>query len=153
MTCTDDQFRPPAPTPHHVRERIYELQARISALETALATLQATVSTQPHPLLVNNPQPYLHKKLMRKTAIENAHDHGLDVYPTVQTETPDGSSRGGSESLDEAEGLLDSLGTLSIAPDGRSTFFGPTAVSEVCDCFLLGAKFIFILLHRVFQYR
>jgi hypothetical protein len=53
------------------------------------------------------------------------------AYTAADTQSKDESTRGGTEEPDEPDDNISALGTLSIAPDGRSTFFGPTAVSEV----------------------
>ena len=69
--------------------------------------------------------PYLQKKLMRKMALERAKTLDNGEFLT-------GSSHKSSDES-EVEEVSASLGTLKIGLDGRSVFFGPTAVTEVCD--------------------
>ncbi|KIJ55572.1 hypothetical protein M422DRAFT_774568 [Sphaerobolus stellatus SS14] len=111
--------------PQHVVDHIHLLQGRISQLERSLASVTAdgTISapTAPPSLETNQNMPYLQRKLMRKKALERAQTYDGDFLSSI-------SQRSSDES--EVDNVSLSLGTLKIAPDGRSVFFGPTAVTE-----------------------
>lgn len=74
---------------------------RIQQLEDALAILQASVSTETHPLLQDE---LLQIKFGKK--------HTQPV-------------------LSSADALTDSLGTLTVGTHGDTRYFGPSAGSEV----------------------
>lgn len=70
--------------------------------------------------------PYLQKKLIRKMALERSQMESGD--PLSRDTAGTGTSASEESELEE---VSVSLGTLKIGPDGRSVFFGPTAVTEV----------------------
>ncbi|KAF4610477.1 hypothetical protein D9613_006768 [Agrocybe pediades] len=88
-----------------LHEKITILANRVRHLEDGLAAAHALTSHQPHPLLSD-------ELLQIKRPLERER---LDVPP--------------SEEKQESEENIDSLGSLSISNDGRSTFFGRTASS------------------------
>jgi hypothetical protein len=90
-----------------LHERISQMGVRMQKLEKAIAELQQTVSSQPHPLLVANSQ----KRLVGPVAVSHA---GL-----------------GQCSLADAEQLVEEFGMMSIRNDGKRQFHGETATSEV----------------------
>ncbi|TFK21657.1 hypothetical protein FA15DRAFT_672344 [Coprinopsis marcescibilis] len=89
----------------HLHKRIGNLGGRVRQLEDALATLQASHSTEPHPLL---------------------HDDLITIdEPEPEAEMTTGEAAGG-----QAGDVIDAFGTLSISEHGVSRFFGPTGGSE-----------------------
>ncbi|KAI0756451.1 hypothetical protein C8Q80DRAFT_1128643 [Daedaleopsis nitida] len=94
-----------------LKKQIDQLQSRSNALETALKTLQAAVSDEPHPLLTDNPD--LHMLACCSDS------------PSADTMSQESSSL----SVDE-EDALDAFGTLTLGPRGETRFFGQTSRSE-----------------------
>ncbi|KAG9222051.1 hypothetical protein CCMSSC00406_0008036 [Pleurotus cornucopiae] len=108
-----------------LHDRIDTLCARIRELEDALRTLQASVSTTPHPLLSND--------LLSARSPQQPTD-----APTPPTTN---ASHVEEESMIDAFGMDDntltmvskayvSVGTLTIGPRGEANFLGQTARSE-----------------------
>jgi hypothetical protein len=97
--------------------------ARIRDLEHALATLQATYHTTPHPLL---------RKELRDIA--NAPAPPPPPPPADVSEANDADPT----ATNEVDHLSENLGTLSMTGYGRSRFFGLTGSSWV------GSLFIFL---------
>lgn len=89
-----------------IHDRNEQLSTRVQQLEDALARLQSTVSSEPHPLLSD------------------------ELLSLKSTGPAGGHSPEGQEDGDEAEGLLEDLGTLHISHDGGN-FYGSTALSEL----------------------
>ena len=99
------------------------LVGRIRELERALATLQATYHTTPHPLL---------RKELREIANQ----------PERSRPPPPADGSDGTDQLDQ---LSENLGTLSMTGYGRSRFFGPTGsawVSSVLNMFFVLMPFL-----------
>lgn len=92
------------PDTNQLHRKIFEMGQRIRQLEDALAILQSSVSTEPHPLLTNQMLP---------------------VEPK--------SSLGSSNSMNELTDTLDGFGTLTIGDSGEAKYFGASAGSEVGD--------------------
>ncbi|KAF9478291.1 hypothetical protein BDN70DRAFT_880170 [Pholiota conissans] len=88
-----------------LHEKITVLANRVRQLEDGLADSHARTSHTPHPLLSQ-------ELLQIKRPLERER---LDAPPT--------------EEKPEVDDTIDSLGSLSISNDGRSTFFGQTANS------------------------
>lgn len=86
-----------------LKNKIEQLQTRSNALETALRTLQATVSDIPHPLLEDNAGP------------PGAY---FSSSPSVDTPSTNGGSRL-QVSIGEEEDVLDAFGTSSDAFNGQ----------------------------------
>lgn len=87
-----------------LHKKVERLRARSAALEDALRTLQAAVSDEPHPLLLED---------------------SMQI-----TERQNGSSTEGPLLSREEEEVLDAFGTLTLGLRGESRFFGQTARSE-----------------------
>jgi DNA-binding transcriptional MocR family regulator len=87
------------------------MSQRIRQLEDALQIAQATISSQPHPLLSED-------LLSVKTGVDDV--TGENVPP--------------KEDLgdDEEEGMINALGTLKVSAPGDSTFMGRVS-AEVCS--------------------
>ncbi|KLO07236.1 hypothetical protein SCHPADRAFT_881937 [Schizopora paradoxa] len=96
-----------------LHERIEILCGRIRALEDALKILQASVSTEPHPLLVAN-----------EVTPPEASTSSIPTIPTTIAR-PVVSNRD-----DDEEISLDAFGTLAIGSDGETNFLGHTARSD-----------------------
>lgn len=88
-----------------------QMSSRIHELEDALASLQATVSAEPHPLLDQTPAPV--ERPRSPIPVATITDNG-----TMVNDSPDD--------------LSEALGYLTIRPFGESQFHGETASSEVC---------------------
>lgn len=86
-----------------LHETITEMSSRMSQLEEALASLQSQVSTDPHPLLMDNN--------VKVVLAPNT----LDEKPPTEEETD----------------VIDSLGTFFIGEKGEVIFHEATATSEV----------------------
>ncbi|KAI1790935.1 fungal-specific transcription factor domain-containing protein [Ganoderma leucocontextum] len=96
-----------------LKNKIDQLQTRSNALETALRTLQATVSDIPHPLLEENTGP------------PSAY---LSASPPIDTPGSSGTSQ--QTSTADEEDVLDAFGTLTLGLRGETRFFGQTSRSE-----------------------
>jgi hypothetical protein len=94
-------------------QRISELRGRVQELETALETVHASVSSEPHPLL--SEESYMRKSLSRRRKTLNGQ---------ADEDEHDESEEG--ENLDEA------LGSLNVGGDGQTRYFGRSACVEVC---------------------
>ncbi|KAF8639464.1 hypothetical protein AX16_010317, partial [Volvariella volvacea WC 439] len=82
--------------------KISEMGQRIRQLEDALAVLQSTVSSEPHPLL---------------------HESLLSIKFGLEKGAP-------SDKSPEPVEMIDALGTLTISPSGEARYFGRSAGSE-----------------------
>lgn len=88
-----------------LHKKIRAMNQHIGKLEDALSTLQATVSSEPHPLLAGAP---------RLPKIEQRTNSFSDDWKTVE--------------------IVDALGTLSLGKEvGDARYLGRSAVSEVGD--------------------
>ncbi|PVF91680.1 hypothetical protein CPB86DRAFT_791886 [Serendipita vermifera] len=87
-----------------LHNKIEALQARIKDLEAALAQLQSKVTSEPHPLLVQSFE-----------AVTEALQSGN--APAKNSESDD-------------EDLVDTFGSLTIDPEGKTVWYGPHAGSE-----------------------
>jgi hypothetical protein len=101
---TGDGTRFAAAAEEILRRRIRRMLARVRALEDALHNEQALVSDAPHPLLQDG-------------------DYTL-------ANDPEDEITAGSKDL-QLDAVSDALGTLSIARDGSSRFFGRSAGSTI----------------------
>lgn len=90
-----------------LQETIAELRNWNFLLEDALRKLQATVSSEPHPLLRDR----------------------TPSKPPRDFSTP-GSGQTPSSDIQEEE-ILDALGKFSIIGDGETSLHGPTVLAEV----------------------
>ncbi|THH05829.1 hypothetical protein EW145_g4510 [Phellinidium pouzarii] len=107
-----------------LHDKIESLLERIRLLEDALKTLQSSVSTQPHPLLLNTSVDLL----LPAVPIARAQDDSHAVHRRALIE-------------EEEVALLDAFGTLSIGSDGETHYLGQTARaddSDSEDCFEFG---------------
>lgn len=95
-----------------LHETITELSLRIVKLEEALATVQAQVSDEPHPLLLDGT---VHIPLAPRKQPE-------DSEPTYQSK---------NNSDDEETEVIESLGVFSISDRGEVVFHEGTANTEV----------------------
>ncbi|KAJ7031566.1 hypothetical protein C8F04DRAFT_959994 [Mycena alexandri] len=104
--------------------KIATMSDRIRHLEDALAVLQSTVTSEPHPLL--------DRELLKiKSSIElHSAVEGEEGFPTNGGGAPDGN--GESDDFDD---YIDAFGTLAIREDGAATFYGRSAGSEVRSSF------------------
>ncbi|KAJ7702923.1 hypothetical protein B0H16DRAFT_1347279, partial [Mycena metata] len=99
--------------------KIATMSDRIRHLEDALAVLQSTVTSEPHPLL--------DRELLKiKSSIE--------LHSAVEGEegfqpNGGGAADGNGES-DDFDDYIDAFGTLAIREDGAATFYGRSAGSE-----------------------
>ncbi|CEL61942.1 putative transcriptional regulatory protein C1F7,11c OS=Schizosaccharomyces pombe (strain 972 / ATCC 24843) GN=SPAC1F7.11c PE=4 SV=1 [Rhizoctonia solani AG-1 IB] len=98
-----------------LHEKIIQLQDRISSLENGLATLQATHSSQPHPLL-------------REDLLDLKAPLGTELAPAQSKRRRTEASN--SVEAEQGPEVLDALGTLTIESEGRSVFYGGTAGAE-----------------------
>ncbi|TFK85568.1 hypothetical protein K466DRAFT_587982 [Polyporus arcularius HHB13444] len=99
-----------------LKNKIEALTNRNKALETALRTLQAAVSDNPHPLLVENSEG---SPSSSSPAVDFT-PPPLDDSPSIEPSVP----------MQEEEDLLDAFGTLTLGPRGETRFFGQTSRSE-----------------------
>ncbi|KAF8899388.1 fungal-specific transcription factor domain-containing protein [Infundibulicybe gibba] len=102
-----------------LHDRIESLSTRIRELEDALRTLQESVSSSPHPLLV--PQDGL-----RSSLIQNPVSTRAPNRITRPSNIEEGTSKLPDEEVDE----VDSFGTLRIGSYGEITYMGGTARTE-----------------------
>jgi hypothetical protein len=84
-------------------------------LENGLATLQATHSSQPHPLL-------------REDLLDLKAPLGTELAPAQSKRRRTEASN--SVEAEQGPEVLDALGTLTIESEGRSVFYGGTAGAE-----------------------
>ncbi|KAF8517909.1 hypothetical protein BU17DRAFT_91337 [Hysterangium stoloniferum] len=91
-----------------LHEKMAQMSARIHELEDALASLQASVSAEPHPLL-------------QGVDDEERSRSPIPVAALNETSVP---------VADSQDDLTEALGTLTIRPFGESQFHGETASSE-----------------------
>ncbi|KAL5537254.1 hypothetical protein ACEPAF_1077 [Sanghuangporus sanghuang] len=94
-----------------LHDKIDSLLERIRILEDALKTLQASVSSEPHPLLTAP---------TTDSILSTIH-----VYPVRD----DRAAHRPSTAEDE-EDILDSFGTLSVGSDGETSYLGQTARAD-----------------------
>lgn len=87
---------------------------RIRQLEDAVAILQSTLSSEPHPLLAR-------ELLKIKSSIE--------LHAAVDDDVAAQGTR--KQEPEEEESVMDAFGTLAIRDDGAATFYGRSAGSEV----------------------
>lgn len=117
-----------------LHDRIDTLCARIRELEDALRTLQASVSTSPHPLLRND--------LFSARSPQQPTDSPVPPSTSSATSPAVDAPHAEEESMIDAFGMDDntltmvskayvSVGTLTIGPRGEANFLGQTARSEV----------------------
>ncbi|KAJ7628452.1 hypothetical protein FB45DRAFT_748903 [Roridomyces roridus] len=93
----------------HLHQKLTRMEARMHALEDALAILHATDSDTPHPLLNSSP-------------IDDDDDD--DEAPALNLKAVS------EEPLSQESALVDSLGSLHIDGEGASRFFGPLGGAE-----------------------
>ncbi|KAI8981352.1 hypothetical protein BD414DRAFT_419588 [Trametes punicea] len=117
--CPDDQLisggkgtRQAVADVEELKKKVAALQERSQALESALRTLQAAVSDDPHPLLQNGEAGPSSCSSASPSSINNG-------------STPDASSL----SAEEVD-VLDAFGTLTLGLRGQTRFFGQTSRSE-----------------------
>jgi len=97
-----------------LQTEIGELRGRVCELEDALRSLQASVSTEPHPLLKVQPE-----------APQGGPSSNFTQSSSRITPEPE------AEPLSSVEdSFVDAFGTLSLGPNGRSSYFGKTARAE-----------------------
>ncbi|KAI0713141.1 fungal-specific transcription factor domain-containing protein [Cerioporus squamosus] len=99
-----------------LKNKIEVLTNRSKALEIALRTLQAAVSDNPHPLLVENSE----GSASSSSPAVDITPPPLDDCPTIDSSAP----------VQDEEDLLDAFGTLTLGPRGEARFFGQTSRSE-----------------------
>jgi hypothetical protein len=102
-----------------MHERMSEMDVRMHQLENAIAELQKSVSSQPHPLLVPDVQIYT-----------------ASTVPTVQRSSNDENPFRSHQALDADAELARAFGVMSIFNDGTQ-YHGETASSEVCSLSLI----------------
>ncbi|KAJ7075114.1 hypothetical protein B0H15DRAFT_934829 [Mycena belliarum] len=93
----------------HLHQKLTRMEARMHALEDALAILHATDSDNPHPLLLSR-------------------DYDSDEDQTE--DEPTLNLKAVSEEPSQESTLADALGSLHIDSEGGSRFFGPSGGSE-----------------------
>ena len=104
-----EEHRLNPPDPRKLHRKIEEMGQRIRQLEDALSSLQASRSSERHPLLRDE---YLSIKLpLNPFEGSNVEE---DVVPT------------------EVVDLVDACGTLTLNEEGHARYLGRTAGSEVC---------------------
>ena len=108
IVCADKSLRFVIAATDHLRNQITTLEARMRALEDALAIMHTSESDRPHPLLVPTNNQDEEVELI------------LKPVPEERTET-----------FENKNGLKHSLGTLFLDPQGGSRFFGASGGSEV----------------------
>ncbi|KAJ7628705.1 fungal-specific transcription factor domain-containing protein [Roridomyces roridus] len=95
--------------------KIATMSDRIRDLENALAILQSSVTTEPHPLL--------DRELLKvKSAIE--------LHSAVEGEEDGGTMNRGKVDDGTVDEYVDAFGTLAIHEDGATTFYGSSAGPE-----------------------
>ncbi|RPD64668.1 hypothetical protein L226DRAFT_565357 [Lentinus tigrinus ALCF2SS1-7] len=99
-----------------LKKKIETLTDRCKVLENALRTLQAAISDNPHPLLVDNPED---SSSSSSTAVDPS-PPPIDSSPNIEPPTP----------IREEEDITDAFGTLTLGPRGEARFFGCTSRSE-----------------------
>lgn len=105
-----------------LHQKISEMSDRIRQLEDALATLQSSLSSEPHPLLSRD--------LMNiKSSIELHAAIEEDVKAQLARSEVDGRTSTAGDG--DGENVIDAFGTLAIRDDGTSMFYGRSAGSEV----------------------
>ncbi|KAJ7177879.1 fungal-specific transcription factor domain-containing protein [Mycena filopes] len=99
--------------------KIATMSDRIRHLEDALAVLQSTVTSEPHPLL--------DRELLKiKSSIElHSAVEGEEGFHANGGNTADGTAES-----DDFDDYIDAFGTLAIREDGAATFYGRSAGSE-----------------------
>ncbi|KAF7366478.1 Fungal-trans domain-containing protein [Mycena sanguinolenta] len=102
-----------------LHNKIATMSDRIRNLEDALAILQSTVTTEPHPLL-NRELLSIKSSIELHSAVEGADDGSSPA-------ANGGAANGESDDFDE---YIDAFGTLAIREDGAATFYGRSAGSE-----------------------
>lgn len=96
-----------------LHDKIAVMSDRIRLLEDALAIVQSTVTSEPHPLLSRD-------QLNIKSSLE-LHSAVEGEEKTAKVEAEEG----------EETTYIDAFGTLAIRDDGAATFYGRSAGSEV----------------------
>lgn len=105
-----------------LHQKISEMSDRIRQLEDALATLQSSLSSEPHPLLTRD--------LMNiKSSIELHAAIEEDAKAQLARFEADGGTSTAGDG--DGENVIDAFGTLAISNDGASMFYGRSAGSEV----------------------
>ncbi|KAF8575331.1 hypothetical protein K439DRAFT_1665095 [Ramaria rubella] len=113
-----------------LKNRIYVLTDRVHDLETALERLQSRLSpSDRHPLLSDE---------LRAIGRESDGPAGPDSMTKDKTNSgydrssqeKDGGLEKPKENEEDVSELKEGLGTLTLHPDGRSRFYGPTAAVE-----------------------
>ncbi len=95
----------------HLRQKLTRMEARMHALEDALAILHATDSDERHPLLLSR-------------------DNEDDNDPPEEESTLKFKAVSEEPSQEDSV-LVDALGSLHIDAEGGSRFFGPSGGAEV----------------------
>ncbi|KAJ7216633.1 hypothetical protein GGX14DRAFT_518292 [Mycena pura] len=106
----------------HLHQKLARMEARMHALEDALAILNDTESEKPHPLLLSPED-------LDEDDPPGDDQSTLNLKP-VSEEAPPKLS-------EEAPTLVDALGSLHIDGEGGSRFFGPSGGAEGRDISLL----------------
>ncbi|KAJ6463916.1 hypothetical protein C8R45DRAFT_503300 [Mycena sanguinolenta] len=96
----------------HLHQKLVRMEARMHALEDALAILHTADSDKPHPLL--------------SSYDEDDEDEESTLKLKAVSEEPSEPS----QPSQEAEALVDALGSLHIDGEGASRFFGPSGGAE-----------------------
>ncbi|KAJ7337354.1 hypothetical protein DFH08DRAFT_705678 [Mycena albidolilacea] len=94
----------------HLHQKLIRMEARMHALEDALAILHDTDSSKPHPLLLSR--------------------EGEEDYDLPEEESPLKFKAVSEEPSQEESALVDALGSLHIDGEGASRFFGPSGGAE-----------------------
>jgi hypothetical protein len=97
-----------------LHSKISQMSDRIRLLEDALAILQSSITSEPHPLLRRD-------LLNIKSSIE--------LHSAVRGDQG-GLQEGEEDDVEESQ-YIDAFGTLAIRDDGAATFYGRSAGSEV----------------------
>lgn len=105
-----------------LHQKISEMSDRIRQLEDALASLQSSISSEPHPLLSRD--------LMNiKSSIEL--HAAIEEGAKAQQARSEVDGRTITAGDGDGENVIDAFGTLAISNDGASMFYGRSAGSEV----------------------
>lgn len=107
-----------------LHERIERLNTRARELEDALRVLQASVSREPHPLLLNT------KGIAQPTKLSPLSSNVAHTYSEDSPQLPSSESAAEEAATAEDDALVDAFGTLAIGARGEARYFGQTARGE-----------------------